>query len=237
MADWSDLRLHAWVSTLALFGCARPTIPNDRTPDFIDDERRKFIHQSLGFAPDDNLKITDPRKVEIIIDRRFVEKMLTQPPRTPYVPWAPYGITNPVEIWQKSEVSKTTGIAELRNYYLVPINDSKQHDGFVVIVGDRDNVAFNVFPFVASYADGNLRRNGNVIYRSYPPERQCSTECCARFVADRKMHAELKEQYRQMQKALKDERLRIKSLEAEIRSLNEALQNETPRAERGEHEA
>ena len=220
--EWGNMRLHAWATIAALYGCELPTEPDDRTPDLDEPQRRAFMREVLALDKDGGVRVVAGPLGDVAMNDRLVNKIAQQPDRTPYVAWVPFAPTLAVEIWQKSEVSKATGIVELRNYYLVPLIGSKEHDGFVVITGEHDNVAFNVFPFKENYADTKLRA-GACLHRSYPPEVLCSSGCCQRFLEDRRLAGELREQNRMLRLELKQLRRNAKGDAVEIERLKRSL--------------
>jgi hypothetical protein len=205
LSGWRDDKLHAWLTIASLYGRIPPLELDDSSPDLPDDERRGFIHRAISVEENGAREIADRRGLQIKLNSRFVDKLLPYTSRAPYAAWVAYGIENAVEIWQNAVNNET------RNYYMVPVI-TKKMDGFVVIASDHDNTIFNVFPFVESYADAKLR-DGRCIYKAYPADLICSTECCERIALDRRELRALRKQNRELQEKVKKLRFDTKAKE------------------------
>ena len=187
-----------------------------------EDERRAFMRAELRLDEHDgSRRVADVMGGEVQINDRLVAKIIMQPDRTPYVPWAYFGPQHAAEVWRKETASKSTGRTEVRDYYMVPLVNAK-HDGYVVIVGE-DRVLFNVFPFEASTADGNLRSNGACVYRSYPDAVLCSIDCCTNLLDERRAAGRLRDENTVLKRQLKEERLARKAAEREAERLRGRL--------------
>ena len=209
MADpgWEALGLHAWLTVAVLHGGPRPSKP-DKDVLKVDGAARldKALAMLRLATIEDARPIIGVEGAELILDRRVVEKMVADEKylwRLPYLPWTANGPSRAIEVWRQVRN------ADARDYYLVPIANDGDHDGYVVIAGE-DRRVFNIFPFESSYADATLRR-GELRFKAYPDGIQCSTGCCQLFAKERRVAGQLRDEARRLQLELRNARKALKA--------------------------
>jgi hypothetical protein len=213
--SWEALGLHAWITVTILYGERRPARSRDRRP--ADSAGREAQIRSLLGLPNAGARIiVDILGNNLAIDDGIVQKMLGAEylGRVPYLPWVPIAASRAVEIWRHVTVSKTTQDKAVRDYYLVPISDDPQYDGYVIIV--ENGRIFNLMLFRGSYADTTLRRNAAFVYKSYPDGLLCTSGCCASLAKQHRELGILRGENRRLELQLRDERKARKALEREI---------------------
>jgi hypothetical protein len=225
--SWEELRLHAWITVTILYGQARA--PKSKGGARADPTaREEHIRALLGLPASGTRTVPDICGNQLTIDHGIVQKMLADEylGRVPYLPWVLLAPTAAVEIWRHVVISKTTQTAAVRDYYLVPIADDPEFDGYVIIV--ENGRIFNLMLFRGSYADTTLRRKAELIYKSYPDGRLCTSGCCASLAKEHRELGVLRGENRRLQLQLREERKARKAAEREMERMRATQKYSSP---------
>ena len=220
---WRDNSLHAWETIVLLFGKPRPAKPNAKVSKFDDAHRETYIREQLDLAAGLSRNLESVIGTALVVDDRLVLK-LSAPEynsRAPYITWLPNSPVNAVEVWQREVHSDHLGALEARTYFLMPVNDDRDYDGYVVITG-ADNVVFTAFPFEARYANGSLRI-GKLLFKSYADSVLCSESCCEELVAARREAGILRDKNRLLEQRLRSEQKATRAANLKVERLEKRL--------------
>jgi hypothetical protein len=225
--NWEELQLHAWLTVSIMYGSRRPQKAKEVS---IEDDaaRAAHIRDLLGVPLGGAREITDVLGNPLVIDNGMVRKMLGDEyaGRISYLPWTSLAPAHAVEIWRQVTLSKTNQTQAVRDYYLVPIQEDPDYDGYVVIAeGGR---IFNLMLFRASYADKTLRRNGVLIHKTYNDGLLCTSGCCTALAKERHELGILRDENRRLKLDLRDERKAHKAAALEIGRLQATLRATRP---------
>jgi hypothetical protein len=225
--SWEELQLHAWLTVSILYGARRPQKARDvsrEDPEVLTDHVRTL----LGIPVAGRREVVDVLGNRLVIDNGMVQKMLgdAYASRIPYLPWAPLAPSRAVEVWRQVTISKATQSEAVRDYYLVPIQEDPDYDGFVVIA--ENSRIFNLMLFRASYADKTLRRNGVLVHKTYSDGLLCTNGCCVSLAKERHELGLLRDENRRLKLQLRGDRKVQKAAALEIARLRTALKTIRP---------
>jgi phage-Barnase-EndoU-ColicinE5/D-RelE like nuclease2 len=128
----------------------------------------------LNHGAGTGIEVSDVRSRRITLNRRIIDHIVAKPIRTPYLAWAPTTLRRPLEVWRHHREG-ANGL-EPRLNYLFAATKPELHS-VVVIVGERDLVAFNVIPLKPK--DAKPFRVGELTYVGYDaPYERCPHGCC-----------------------------------------------------------
>jgi hypothetical protein len=170
------LGLHPWRQVAERYGGERPSKLRRAIVSVDDCERYEWMKGVVGLKHGDaaGTLVEDVRSRHIVLNARIVEHIRSKPVRAPYLAWAPAALRSPLEIWRHHRVGEA-GL-EPRLYYLFASTSPELHS-MVVIVGERDLVAFNAIPLKPR--DAKLFRVGELTYVGYDsPYGRCPHGCC-----------------------------------------------------------
>lgn len=170
------LGLHPWRQIAARYGGTRPSKLKRAIVSVRDDERYQWMKGVVGLNHGDGtgLHVEDSCSRRIVLNSRIVDHIRPKPVRAPYLAWAAAALQSPLEVW-RSHRSGESGL-EPRLYYLFAVAEPELHS-MVVIVGERDLVAFNVMPLAPKAA--KPFRVGELTYVGYTaPYGRCPHGCC-----------------------------------------------------------
>lgn len=128
----------------------------------------------LEHGPGTGIRAADYLARDITFNERIVDHIRSKPERAPYLAWVDTAIRSPLEVWRDHRLGEA-GI-EPRLYYLFAAALPELHS-MVVIVGERDLVAFNVIPLKPK--DAKPFRAGELAFVGYDaPYGRCPHGCC-----------------------------------------------------------
>jgi hypothetical protein len=215
MKSWEERQLHAWLTVATLYGEGRPKKAKEPVP-LNRDQRKAQICRLLGFSETGSREVVDALDSSLAIDDGIVQKMLDDRyiGRIPYLHLVPLAPSRAVEIWRLVTKSQATQTESIRDYYLVPIQDDPDNDGYVVIA--ESGRIFNFLLFRASYADKSLRREGVLLYKAYADGVTCTSGCCTSLAKTRHEIGVLRDENRRLKLQLRDERKARKAAELHL---------------------
>jgi hypothetical protein len=143
----------------------------------VDDaERYDWMRGVVGLTRGmtNGLRVDDYLARPIVLNERIVDHIRPKPERAPYLAWVAASLRSPLEVWRHHRDGEN-GL-EPRLYYLFAAAAPELHS-VVVIVGERDLVAFNVIPLKPK--DAKQFRIGELTYVGYDaPYGRCPHGCC-----------------------------------------------------------
>lgn len=121
-------------------------------------------------------KAFDCLKRVVHLNQRIVDHIRTKPERAPFLSWVQDALKAPLEVWRNYRIGES-GL-EPRLYYLFAVKRPSPRS-IVVVVGEHDCVAFNVFEFEPRQAKSF--RIGQLVHVGYDsPYGRCPHGCCDR---------------------------------------------------------